>query len=116
MILLGLGLLYPCLHTALQEAFKTPVIRVDHNRLTLSQVIPDLLFADLSPKMLFRTKVSSPDRYLMSLEDHFFGGMAPPPPEATGMFVQSYYSFDHDDIFVRKPAGALKAVSLIIKE
>lgn len=84
---------------------------MDTNRLTLSQVIPDLLFADLPPEMLFRTKISSPARYLMSLEDRFFGGMAPPPPEATGMFVQSYYSVEHADVFVRKPAGALKAVS-----
>lgn len=80
-------------------------------RLTLSQVIPDLLFADLPPELLFRTKMSSPDHYLVSLEDRFFGGVAPPPTESTGMFVQSYYSADHADIFLRKPAGALKAVS-----
>ncbi len=98
-----------------QEAFKTPVIRVEADRLVISHIIPDLLFADLPPELLFRSKVSSPDYYLMSLEDCFFGGVAPPPPEATGMFIQSYYSFNHDDVFVRKPAGALKAVKLIFQ-
>ena len=40
-------------------------------------------------------------------------GVAPPPPEASGMFVRSYYSFIHDDdILVSKPAGALKAFYL----
>jgi len=86
------------------------VIRVESTRLTLSQVIPDLLFADLPPEMLFRSKVSSPDHYLMSLEDRLFGGVAPPPPEATGMSIQSYYSSNEADVLVSKPAGALKAV------
>lgn len=84
---------------------------METSRLTLSHVIPDLLFADLPPEMLFRTKVSSPNHFLMSLEEHFYGGVAPPPSEATGMFVQAYYSFDDADICIKKPAGALKAVS-----
>lgn len=96
----------------LQEAFKTPVVRVENTRLTLSKVIPDLLFADLPVEMLFRTTVSSPDHYLASLEDHFSGGVALPPPEATGMFVEPYYSFQHADVLVSKPAGALKALFL----
>ena len=84
---------------------------MESNRLTLSQVIPDLLFADLPPELLFRSKVSPPDCYLMSLEEGFFGGVAPPPPEDSGMFIQSYFSPEHADVFVRKP-GALKAVSM----
>lgn len=86
------------------------MIHMDTTRITLSHIIPDLLFADLPPEMLIRTKISPPEHYLMSLEDRFFGGVAPPPPEATGMFVQPYYSFTHADVFLRKPAGALKAV------
>lgn len=86
------------------------MVRVDSSRLILSEVIPDLLFADLPPELLFRTKVSAPDRYLMSLEGSFFGGVAPPSPEDTGMSVQSYYSQEDADVFVRKSPGALKAV------
>lgn len=96
---------------SLQEAFKTPVLRVDGVRLTLSHIVPDLLFADLPPELLFRSKVSSPDRFLVSMENHLFSGVSPPPTESTGMCVDSYYSFDDDDVFVRKPAGVLKAVS-----
>lgn len=89
------------------------MILVDNTRLTLSRLIPDKLFADLSPGLLFRTKESHPDRYLLSLEERMYGGVALPPPDASGMFVRSYYSFDHDeDVLVRKPAGALKAFYL----
>ena len=87
------------------------MVRVESTRLILSHLIPDLLFADLPPEMLFRTKVSSPNHFLVSLEERLFGGVAPPPSESTGMFVQPYYSFDDADVFIRKPAGALKAVS-----
>ena len=95
----------------MQEAFRTPVVRVETTRITLAHIIPDLLFADLPPEMLFRSKVSSPDHFLVSLEERFFGGVAPPPPESSGMSIQPYYSFVDADEFIKKPAGALKAVS-----
>ncbi len=90
------------------------MVRVDSTRLVLSQVIPDLLFADLPPELLIRNKGSSSDHFLLSLEEQFFGGVAPPSPEATGMFVQPYYSADDADELVRRPVGALKAVRMCV--
>ena len=86
---------------------------MDSSRIVMAELIPDHLFSDLSPSLLFRTKGSYPHHFMVSLEDRVYGGEAPPPPEESGLFVQSYYSFDHDDdILVRKPAGALKAFYL----
>lgn len=90
----------------IQEAFKAPVIRVNSNRLFLRQMIPDLLFVDLPPELIYRSSVG--DQSLFSLE----GGMVPPVREVSGLFVRSYYSSEIEDTCVRKPAGAQKTVSL----
>ena len=97
----------------LQEAFKTPVILVNSNRLVLRNALPDLLFADLSPELLLRTTISSPDQYLLSL-DGFFSGGGSPTDEETGHHVRSYYTPEEADVCVRKPAGALKTVCLCL--
>jgi len=96
-----------------QEAFLLPVIVVDGSRLVMSELVPDQLFSDLSSDLLFRSKESHPNHCLVTLENRIYGGVATPTPEVSGLFVRSYYSFDHDgDILVRKPAGALKAFFL----
>ena len=110
LLIVSLFCLFPFV---LQEAFRTPVIRVDNSLLTLSCLIPDHLFADLSPGLLVRTKGNHTDRFIFSLEDRTTGGVSTQSPETCGTFVRSYYSFNRDDdILVRKPAGALKAFYL----
>lgn len=96
----------------LQEAFKAPVIQVNSSRLILRNVIPDLLFADLPPELLLRTTVSSPDQYLLSLEDYYKGGGSPTDKE-TGLHLRSYYTPQDADIYVEKPTGAAKTVCAI---
>ncbi len=95
-----------------QEAFKAPVIQVNSSRLILRDAIPDLLFADLPPELLLRTTVSSPEQYLLSLEDYFKGGGSPTDNE-TGLHLRSYYTSRDADICVSKPAGASKTVRTI---
>ena len=94
----------------LQEAFKTPVIRLHGNKLMLRDVIPDLLFADLPPESIFRNTVSSNEHYLMSLEEDF-AGEGTPSGDVSGLFVRMYYNSEDADVCARKPAGALKTVS-----
>lgn len=86
------------------------MILVNSNRLVLRHALPDLLFADLSPELLLRTTVSSPDQYLLSLDDLFHGGGSP-TDEETGLHVRSYYTTEEADVCVSKPAGALKTVN-----
>ena len=94
----------------MQEAFKTPMVRVGSHRVKLQQVIPDLLFNDFAPELLFRTTLSAPDMFLMSLEEHMNGGI--PPPEDTGRYLRLYYTQENEDHSIVKTAGAEKAVSL----
>ena len=99
----------PLLFSLLQEAFKTPMVRVGSHRVKLQQVIPDLLFNDFAPELLFRTTLSAPDMFLMSLEEHMNGGI--PPPEDTGRYLRLYYTQENEDHSIIKTAGAEKAVS-----
>ena len=91
----------------IQEAFKSPVIRLNGKKLVLRDLIPDLLFADLPPELIYRSKSSTEDQVLFSLDGD--------PPmldrEGSGLFVRTYYTAENEDICVRKPAGALKTVS-----
>ena len=96
----------------LQEAFKIPIIRVHGNRLSLRDVIPDLLFADLPPESIFRNTVGTNDHFLMSLEADF-AGEGPPSRDVSGLFVRPYYTSEVTDICARKPAGAMKTVSAL---
>lgn len=94
----------------LQEAFKSPIIRLHGNRLSLREVIPDLLFADLPPESILRNTVGTNDHYLMSLEADF-AGEGLPSGDVSGLFVRPYYTSEDTDICARKPAGAVKTVS-----
>lgn len=94
---------------SLQEAFKTPMVRVGSHRIKLQQVIPELLFNDFAPELLFRTTLSAPDMFLLSLEEHMNGGI--PPPEDTGRYLRLYYTQENEDHTLMKTAGAEKAVS-----
>ena len=76
----------------------------------IRQVIPELLFNDFAPELLFRSTLSSPNMFLTSLEDHMNEGI--PPQEATGQFLRLYYTQQEEDCCLRKPAGAVKAVSV----
>lgn len=96
----------------LQEAFKTPVICLHGNKLMLRDVIPDLLFADLPPESIFRNTVSSSEHYLVSLEEDF-AGEGTPSGDVSGLFVRMCYTSENADICARKPAGALKTVSVV---
>ena len=84
-----------------------PVVRVGSHRVKLRQIIPELLFNDFAPELLFRTTLSSPDMFLMSLEEHMSAGI--PPSEATGRFLRYYYTQQEEDCCLTK-AGAEKAV------
>ena len=85
------------------------MVRVGSHRVKLQDVIPELLFNDFAPELLFRTTLSLPDMFLMSLEEHMSGGI--PPPEATGRYLRLYYTQQEEDCIIMKPAGAEKAVS-----
>lgn len=93
----------------IQEAFKTPMVRVGSHRVKLQTVIPELLFNDFAPELLFRTTFSAPDMFLLSLEEHMNGGI--PPPEDTGRYLRLYYTQENEDHNIMKIAGAEKAVS-----
>ena len=80
---------------------------MNNNKLYLREMIPDLLFVDLPPELIYRSKSSLGDQLVFSLEDSMV-----PTGEVSGLFVRSYYSSEHEDICVRKPAGAQKTVSL----
>ena len=85
------------------------MVRVGSLRIKLQEVIPELLFNDFTQELLFRTTLSSPDTFLMSLEEHMSGGI--PPAESTGRFLRLYYTQQEEDCCLMKPAGASKAVS-----
>lgn len=91
----------------IQEAFKTPVIHVSGSKLLLPRVIPDLLFADLPPELIFWSKVGEREEEMVSNGQL----MLPPSKELSGLFVHRYYTSKQEDMCVRQPAGALKAVS-----
>ena len=93
----------------LQEAFKTPVIRVNNSRLVLRKVLPDLLFADLPPELMYRTSLNPPDQDLFPHDDTEFDRTL--SESGSGLFVRSYFTSEDADQCVRKPAGALKTVS-----
>ena len=85
------------------------MVHVGFHRVKLQQVIPELLFNDFAPELLFRTTLSTPDMFLMSLEEHMNGGI--PPPEDTGRYLRLYYTQENEDHNIIKTAGAEKAVS-----
>lgn len=92
---------------ALQHAFKSPWACVNGQKLALQKIIPDLLFVELPPQLLYR-----------SGEDPGHDEACPSPPhpplpdqESTGLSITSYYTLDLDEECVRQPAGANKAVS-----
>ncbi len=86
----------------IQEAFKSPVIHINGSKLLLPRVIPDVLFADLPSELIFWSKVGEREQEELSL---------PPSKETSGLFIRRYYTSEQEDVCVRKPAGALRAVS-----
>ena len=93
---------------AIGEAFKSPLVRLNGQSLVLRDVIPDLLFVDLPPELIYRMGEDP------AADEPYPSPPHPPLPsrESSGLFIKSYYSLEQDEECVRKPAGAIKAVGV----
>ena len=94
----------------IQEAFRTPLIRMNNNKIFLPKMVPDLLYADLPQELIYRTSMA--EQFLTSLDESLIS-LPIPRKDVSGLFVRHYYTSEQDDICVRKPAGALKTVGVV---